>query len=142
MLEICASLRRSQGVGAIAAADKIEKKVGDIIAVKTQPAVWGRDEKRFFLITLLDDPVLEAELTKSVVSYPYCICTEEDDGNGMSKMKMINRSKYKIDLDMFIGSPGLDPSNMSEPVPPTGGSINPTHLVIADLILDETDRTA
>lgn len=132
MLEICVSLRRTQGNGAIGGGEKTEKLKGDIICAKVSPAVWGKEEKKLFLITLLDDSTLQAkvEAGDTVISYPYAVYDESDPP------EMINRSKYRVDLDMFTDSPGLDPEDESEPVAPNGKD----NLEISDLILDASSR--
>lgn len=133
MLEICVSLRRSQGEGTIGGSLKPTKMMGDIIAAKVFPAVWGEMEKRFFLITLLDDPTLESKISiGNVFSYPYAVYDDNENDP-----KIMNRSKYRVDLDMFIGSPGLDPDdNTSEPCPPNGKD----NLELSDLIFDDLPR--
>lgn len=134
MLEILVSLRRRNIDNVIGGKDTFDKKCGDIICVKKQPCNWGTEEKRLFLITCLDDPTLEASLNKNECVFPYAVYDSED--------KLINRSKYRVDVNMFTGSSGLDPNDTtSEPVPPESGSINPNHLVLGDLIFDDSDRT-
>ena len=139
MLEICVSLRRAASDGVIGGADHTPEKLpGDIVSAKVSPAVWGTQEKKTFLITKLDDSAVEALITDTVISYPYAVYLEEGEGED-ARTVMINRSKYRVDLDMFVGSPDLDPEDeTSEPVAPL---VPPAaNLVIGDLTLDESDR--
>jgi hypothetical protein len=129
MLEIIVSLRRTQGDGEIGGAENSVRKVGDILVAKKSPAVWGSDEKKFFLITYLKDDDLENSMPHDTLSYPYVVKNE--------KKAIINRSKYKVNLDMFEDSPGLDPEDTtSEPVKPNGKD----YLELSDLIFDDSAR--
>jgi len=139
MLEACISLRRTGGEGTIGGAEKYEKKTGDIICVKKSPAVWGEMEKKFFLISYLRDDALEATVDEVSV-YPYAVNVEveSEQEDEPSTLKMINRSKYRVDLSMFSGSSGLDPTDAtSEPVSPN----EKEYLELSDMIFDDSDRT-
>jgi len=134
MLEILVSLRRSKDVDRkISGLEKPNKKAGDIIVAKKSPAPWGTEEKRLFLITLLKDDVLEASMGDLAV-HPYAVYGEP--GEEGQPAEMISGSRYKVNVNvkdptcLFIDSPGLDPDDMTEPVPPNGKD----YLELSDLI--------
>jgi len=103
MLEALVSLRRTGGIGAIAGSEKTLKKAGDILVIKKSPALWGADEKRFFLIVKLKDDDLEATMKDGdVVVHPFA---EYVDGI------IVNRCAKPVDLTAIpADSPGLDAS--------------------------------
>lgn len=141
MLEALISLRRDSETLAIGAGETDMKWVGDVLAVKKSPAIWGNEEKRLFLITYLNDPELEAGVDE-VKAYPYAKTIQRADENGVLQDVVTNRSTYRVDLDMFLGSPGLDPEDITtEPCSPTiKTGDDADHLVKADLIFDDADR--
>ena len=137
MLEICVSPRRgNQSEGNIAEGEKDSKKTGDIIVAKRFGSPWGNEERRLFLITLLEDDDLENKIPEGgIISYPYS-CTKyiesssSSNPENLSKLIITNRSKYRVKVgqvinditqsNMFAGSPGIDPTNItSEPCSPT-----------------------
>ena len=69
MLEALVNLARRSGVGA--ANSQPNLIYGEVIVVKKAPAVWGRDEKQFFMVTYIQDDDLEATLDSGVLAYPY-----------------------------------------------------------------------
>jgi hypothetical protein len=130
MLEALISLRRAGGTGAIGGADKTfadlpDKRAGDIVVVKRRPCAWSELERRHFLITLIRDDDLETEMQLAghdVRTSPYQVL--DDEGHPVC------RSKYRIDLAPFAGTPGLDSGDVTaEPTLPTGKSC----LELADL---------
>lgn len=136
MLEILVNLNRGQD-GQIDSGTSPKSKAGDIIVAKKQPCVWGEEEKRIFLITYLKDDELESSMDGEIISSPYAIYDEVDMGNGKVEKDLMNPSKYRVDLAMFEGSAGLDPTNTTqEPVTPNGKD----YLEISDLILDDNFR--
>ena len=141
MLEALISLRRDPDTLEIGAGEKTAKWVGDVLAVKKSPAIWGNEEKRLFLIALLDDPELEAGIDE-MKAYPYAKTIQRADENGVLQDVVTNRSTYRVDLDFFLGSPGLDPEDITnEPCGPTTKTGDDAdHLVKADLIFDDSDR--
>ena len=103
---------------------------GDIIIAKKFPAIWGSSETQNFLITTLYDTVLYNYM-KSVEIYPYAAYKEILVGTRKYN-KMLNRSRYRVDLQEFFGS--LEPTGKRNP-------IEKEYLEVSDLILDETERT-
>jgi len=105
MLEILVSLRRKEGNGVIGGSEKKEKKLGDILVAKKRPCVWGSEEKKNFLVTLLDDPELEERMgDKKVISYPYAVHEIDDDGNSV----VVNRSKLRVKMSDFPDFTGFN----------------------------------
>lgn len=101
MLEALISLRRTRGEGEIGGAEKALKKTGDIIVVKKSPAVWGSDEKKFFLIVKIKDDELETKITDGVMIHPYAEYVDDE---------MTSRSVKQVDITKIpTDSPGLDP---------------------------------
>ena len=141
MLEALISLRRDPDTLEIGADEKAAKWVGDVLVVKVSPAIWGNEEKRLFLIALLDDSELEAGVVE-VKAYPYAKTVQRPDENGVLQDVVTNRSRYRVDLNMFVGSPGLDQENITEE--PCGPTIktgeHAGYLEKADLIFDDADR--
>ena len=110
MLEALVSLRRTGGTGEIAGSEKTLKKAGDILVVKKSPALWGADEKRFFLIVKLKDDDLEATIKdeRDVIVHPFA---EYVDGI------MVTRCAKPVDLSTIpADSPGLDAKVESGPI--------------------------
>jgi hypothetical protein len=131
MLEIGISLRRNHNDGEIGGDQTDIKKVGDIIVAKKQPCAWGTQEKLLCLITYLKDDELEASMTGDILINPYEKAIPEGE------MISHNRCTYRVDTDMFIGSPGLDPhDSTSEPVKPNGKD----YLEKTDLEFNDEDR--
>jgi hypothetical protein len=124
MLELLITLRRTWGTGTIGGANKTNKVAGYIICAKKQPANWGVIERQYFLITLLDAPLLEAQFgDRNIWSYPLATY----DAQGV----IIKRSEYRVDLSMFTGTEGLDPNIIvTQPTPPNGAP----NLTVAHLI--------
>ena len=75
-------------------------------------------------------------------AYPYAKTIQRADENGVLQDVVTNRSTYRVDLDFFLGSPGLDPEDITnEPCGPTTKTGDDAdHLVKADLIFDDSDR--
>jgi len=136
MLEIIVDLCRKNGK--IGGGNTTERLAGDIILVKKQPCIWGNEEKKLFLITYLKDDDLEKSMEKDFIVNPYSVYDEVDTSDNKIELDLVNRSKYRVNLDMFKGSDGLDSENITqEPVKPN----NKEYLEIKDLILDEEFRT-
>jgi hypothetical protein len=111
MLEVCISLRRGDyGEGKIAEGEKDIKKAGDIIVAKKSPAPWGKEERRLFLITFLEDDILEAEIAKDKVrSYPYAVYVTPKalpPIESANKDLIINKAKTRDDL---LPEPSMTP---------------------------------
>jgi len=133
MLEICVSLRRTEGVGQIGGSENDMKKVGDIICAKLSPAVWGSMERRYFLLTYLDDPETELfMMQRNLDVYPFKRLTEAGSGEH-AYQSIAERCCYKVDTSMFIGTEGLDPSvEVQSPTPPNGKpNLETTDLIIS-----------
>ncbi len=146
MLEALIDLRRSGTTKEINRSEKPSKKCGDIIVVKKSPAIWGKKEKEYFLIVYLQDDKLEANMGKNLQVHPYSIYKAEETPLGESENYLATRSKYKVDINMFDGSPGLDEKVEIGAIQPTKDKdgepvYEKSYLTISDLILDETDRT-
>ena len=132
MLEACVSLRRTGGEGIIGGAETSSKKAGDILCVKKSPAVWGEMEKKYCLITYLDDANLEKLLeNKDIIAYPYAKMGKDNYGNPI----MLERSEMKVDINRFEGSSGLDANAIkTSPTKPNGKEC----LAVTDLAIGET----
>ena len=132
MLELLISLRRTQGEGQIGGAEKDDKKVGDVIVAKKSPATWGEMERQYFLIAYLDWDELEAEMDEtSVQVHPFARYDEVVLGEDSASLVCQRRSSYQVDIEMFSGSPGLDPAVSSGAVAPNEGD----NLLLPDLLL-------
>lgn len=111
MLEALVSLRRTRGESTIAGAEHDLKKCGDIIVVKKSPAVWGTDEKKFFLIVYLEDAALEARVDAAggLLVHPFA---KFDDKTKV----MTSRSEYRVNIDALkvLNLPNLDPADVTE----------------------------
>jgi len=133
MLEMLISLRRANGVGEIGGAVNGDKKVGDIVCIKPSPAVWGLMERKYFLIAYFDNSYLDATVNElSIYPYKRSITTAVED---KIRTDMLERCSYKIDITMFNGSPGLDPTVEAGAQAPNGMDA----LRLQDLIVDIPD---
>lgn len=106
MFEIAVSLRQgSQREGEIAGDERNGKMCGDILVAKPVGSSWGLEERRLFLITLLEDPEIQFRLIDDqVISYPYS--TERCRSKFRVKVgQKINGIKQP---NMFEGSSGLN----------------------------------
>jgi len=125
MLEALVSLRRTKGTGAIGGDLKPGKAVGDILVVKKSPAVWGEMEKRYMLITYLDDPALEASIgDMGVITLPFARTKAHE--------QYVERCTRRIDISKFTGTEGLDADiTVSEPTcPKDGDSVAAKDLIV------------
>jgi hypothetical protein len=135
MLEIIVDLCRKNGK--ISGGNTTERLAGDIILAKKQPCLWGNEEKKLFLITYLKDDELEKSMEKDIIINPYGVYDKVYTSDNKIELDLVNRSKYRVNLDMFEGSDGLDPENVTqEPVKPNGKE----YLELKDLIFDEEFR--
>lgn len=126
MLEILVDLARGAD-GEVGSGGPL-RVAGDILVAKQHPAVWGKKERERFLITLLDDPDVEAEVDEDgMIVMPYVVRDGKD---------ILTQSAYRVDLSMFAGSPGLDPNIECEVCLPEGADC----LIVGDLIHDATER--
>jgi len=154
VVEICCSLERGAGInGDIGSGETSFDRVGDIISARRSPFVdgegnslWGSAQKEKFLITYLQSADIYNSIGSDdgVAIYPYGIRAPDEMVTvfgftfPIPSAKILNKSKYRVDIDMFTGSAGLDPEDVtSEPVKPNGKDF----LVISDLIFDDSDRT-
>lgn len=145
MLEIGVSLRRgSFGEGTISDGDSDIKKAGDIVVAKRFGAAWGKEERRLFLIALLEDDDFEDQIeADDVLAYPYSVMVmpkslpklepinnlvtraskpKEDLPEPPQSPKMVNRSKYRVKVGQTIGTEAQP--NMFEGSP----GIDPTDI--------------
>ena len=144
MLEILVSVRKENKI------DKdgfIYKKPGDIIVAKISPAVWSETEKKQFLITYLDDPIIEARLkcrqewkkdNTLVQVYPYKK-VKEFEFQGEKIDVVVNKSMKRVKLDIDFKSKIKDIRDKTK----NTGLILPDekpNLVISDLISESDDR--
>ena len=132
MLEALVSLRRRRGGNrAIGQRDSIREKRGDIICVKISPCVWGRKERKRFLIVKLRDVTLEADMVASdstVRVFPYAKYTDT---------QLVNRSTRQVDIAEFTGTDALDPDIEVGAVDRQGKE----RLTKADLLFDDNERS-
>jgi len=115
------------------------RKKGDIVLAKMHDAPWSDAEKCEGLIVLYVDPELEYKLIKEggVLAYPYQLWGVDNNDRAI----IDTNSQYRVDVDMFEGSPGLDiNNNTAEPVAPTQNAQNAEYLVKDDLIHDPKPR--
>jgi len=136
MLEAIVDLRRDNKTGKIGGKATAEKQVGDIICVKKSPAIWSKKEKERFLIVLLKDDAIEAEMGKrSLQVHPYAVVEEVETPFGPEN-DVINRSRYKVDHAAFKDTDALNPAKETSAVKPLGKD----SLELADMTLDEKAR--
>jgi len=146
MLEALISLRRDHDTQAVGTSETSIKCKGDILEVRKVgwAGSWGDQEKKRFLIALYKDDTLEASMSKDVLRNPFGKWETREEIEGHPKTEeniLVNRSTYRVDLDHFTGSPGLDVDDTtSEPVAPEQGTENEGHLVKNDLIFDDSNR--
>jgi hypothetical protein len=137
MLEMAVSLQRSGDLGDIGSKGETDlKKIGDVLVMKKSPAIWSEMERKFFLITVLNDPVLEMEMgSREVWSLPFIRQTHTIiDGEEDFKIEAI--SSFRVDINLFTGTTGLDPSiAVAEPTTPSTGP----ELLLTDLVEDDID---
>jgi len=139
VLEILVSLRRAKGVGAVGNPENGIKKTGDILVAKKMPCVWGTEERKNFLITVLDDPSLEAKMgDKKSLSYPYAV-TEADE-NGIQHV--VNRSSFRVSLAHFPDVSGWNKIVEHGATPPYGTILphGKPNLEVSDLLEDASPR--
>ena len=95
-----------------------ERQAGDILCVKRTPAIWSDKERALYLITYFDMPELEWSMGESDLrAFPFAV--RETFSNVTVTVCL---SPFIVDLDMFEGSPGLDPEVPCGAVFPNGGS--------------------
>ena len=136
MLEAIISLRRDNKTDKIGGKETAIKEVGDIIAVKKSPAIWGSEEKKKFLIVFLKDDALEASMKRDRRIYPYAVFEDVETPWGTESQR-VSRSGYRVDTAAFVASPALDPTVETGPVKPTGKDC----LELKDLIIADGRRS-
>ena len=136
MLEALISLRRTAGEGEIGGAATADARVGDILAFKPFPASWGVMERRFNLIALFDAEDIEWELAGGYdgVMGKAPLSRWDWTKEGMLRVP-VERGAYRVDIAMFAGSPGLDPTVECGAVAPNGKPC----LKMSDLITTPMD---
>lgn len=137
MLEAAISLRRDKATSTIGGKETPTKLKGDFMEVRKSPGGWEETERKRFLIHYHKDDALEASMTGERLRSPYPVYDDIDDGAGGTVHTLINRSSYRVPLEMFTGSPGLDPDDAtSEPVEPN----NKEFTELSDLDFDDSSR--
>ena len=137
MLEAAISLRRDAATSTIGGKDNPTKLSRDFLEVRKSPGGWSITERKRFLIHFHKDDPLEASMTGDRLPIPYAVYDDIDDGVGGTVRTLINRSSYRVPLEMFTGSPGLDPDDAtSEPVEPNDKAFTE----LSDLNFDDSSR--
>ena len=122
ILEIQVELCRAGGDrGEIGARETAWKKLGDILVARLSPAphIWGTRVKKGWLITYLNPEGMDITLINGLRTFPCAVYSDILDADGQPIM--ISPSGYRVPLNLFEGSPGLDENDItSEPVKPNG----------------------
>ena len=145
MLEIAVRLNNSQ-VKTING--NSYKKRGDIIVAKIFPAVWGKDEKKYFLITYLNDPELESYLRQRqkaagnptiMAVLPYRKDKTAIGRNGNIRHELVNQSTKRVDVDRDFKNKIEDIDNKEKSLDKVKPD-NKENLELSDLFEDTGDR--